>query len=180
MIDRVTGALNFKPGHEVRPHGMLPPEVPKNSMPFQVDDIFIYVVGIWDSDHGPLVVGLVVNAERRIQGALLCHWVAHYRNRAPGDTERRAYHESIILIDLAGQREFPWGKVDCRHDNVDNRNWLVISYASGPQVPALPPEVFSHLSARESEYDIEDEGEEELFIKSCSSCYTINQKSTVC
>lgn len=170
MICRTTGQLVFSHGQVIRPGGLLPPPVLDESVPCRMEEWAVYPLGIWRADHGSFVVGVVMDRQRRIRGALHCHWTARYHHRAPGDPERRVSHENIIHADLGGQHEFSWGKVDCRHDDAENRNWLVVTYAPGPSIPVLPPSVFGHLCCHESEHDMES-----LFINARHSHFTIDR-----
>ena len=150
MINRNTGELHFSWGQRILPHSPLPSRVIKECRAIPVQDWVIFMLGTWPSTHGPFSVGVAVDSELRIQGVALCHWLREYRQRSINDPVRTAYHESIILADLAGQREFPWGNADCRYDPVENRSWLVVTYGPGPKVPLSDPEVLSRLVARRS------------------------------
>ncbi|SPE50000.1 hypothetical protein SBV1_1000004 [Verrucomicrobia bacterium] len=57
----------------------------------------------------------------------------------------------MISSDLAGQREFSWGQVFCRRDAKSNKDWLVLAYTLGPQVPMQTSAVLAHLYAHEPE-----------------------------
>jgi len=82
---------------------------------------------------------------------LLAHTHPFYQADTPDDSERRAFHEGIISSDLAGQREFSWGQVFCRLDNKSNKDWLVLAYTLGPQVPMQTAAVLLHLHDHEPE-----------------------------
>ena len=94
-----------------------------------------HVLGIHRSDRGEFEVEAVSDQLRRIQIVLLTHHHPFYQAETPGDAERRAFHEGVISSDLGGQREFSWGQVLCRLEAKSNRDWILIAYALGPQVP---------------------------------------------
>jgi hypothetical protein len=80
---------------------------------------------------------------------LLAHQHNYYEATTPRDAERRAFHDGVISADLAGQREFSWGQVFCRLETKSNKDWLVLAYTLGPQVPGNTVEVLKHLHALE-------------------------------
>jgi hypothetical protein len=97
------------------------------------------------SDRGSFEVEAVSDRDSRIQAVLVAHSHSFYQRGTPNDSERRAFHESVIGSDLHGQQEFSWGKAFCRLDTEHNTDWLVVVYTVGPQVPLHRAELLRYL-----------------------------------
>jgi hypothetical protein len=54
-----------------------------------------------------------------------------------------------LAIHGDGQREFSWGEAFCRLDSKHNKDWLVVVYTVGPQVPLYRAELLRHLREHE-------------------------------
>jgi hypothetical protein len=110
-----------------------------------------YALGLHSSDHGKFSVEVVSDEKQHVQAVLLAHSHPFYEPDTPNDSERRAFHEGVIAADLMGQLEFPWGEVLCRFDRRCHKDWLVVVYNIGPQVPLQKAELLFHLYEHEPE-----------------------------
>lgn len=108
-----------------------------------------HMLGFHHSEHGTFEVEALSTDKDRIQVVLLAHQHAFYQRTTPDDAERRAFHEGVISLDLAGQREFSWGEVHCRLESVPNKDWLVVAYSHEAKVPLAVREVIFQLRAHE-------------------------------
>ena len=68
--------------------------------------------------------GEEISTEHRVEALFLSHRHPFYQSDTPEDSERRAYHEGVIALDLRGQREFNWGHVFCRFTLQVKCDWL--------------------------------------------------------
>jgi hypothetical protein len=150
MISRSTGETTFE-GLRILPQAPVEPGVAQQIRPLPVAGWFRHMLGIRNSDHGAFEVEAVSDPKHRIQVLLLSHAHPFYLANTPEDAERRAFHEGVISSDLTGQREFSWGQVFCRLDSKFNKDWLVLAYTLGPQVPAHAAAVLRHLYTHEPE-----------------------------
>ena len=101
------------------------------------------------SEHGMFEVEVVAGPDVRVHAVSLAHDHPFYEPGTIDDGERRAYHEGVIAADLRGQREFPWGQVFCKLNREANKNWLMVAYTPGPQVPDPSCEVQRQLVEHE-------------------------------
>jgi len=150
MISRSNGEATFQ-DLRILPQAVLASVDTRQTHPFPVPGWLHHLLGIRHSDRGTFEVEAVSDLQRRIHVLLLAHSHPFYLADTPEDAERRAFHEEIISSDLAGQREFSWGQVFCRLDDKSNKDWLVLAYTLGPQVPMRAAEVLHHLHAHEPE-----------------------------
>jgi hypothetical protein len=109
-----------------------------------------HVLGFHESEHGTFEVEARSADEERIQIVLLAHRHSFYESNTPDDAEHRAFHEGVISLDLAGQREFTWGEVLCRLEPSPNKDWLVIAYSREAKVPSPVEEVLLRLHGHEN------------------------------
>jgi hypothetical protein len=154
MISSVTGEIAFLDGLQFGPHMVLSPALiasacDHGSLP--IAGWCQYALGLHASDHGDFNVEVVCNGARRVQAVLLAHSHHFYEANTPNDSERHAFHEGVIASDLMGQLEFPWGEVICRFDKRCHKDWLVVVYTTGPQVPLQKAELLRHLYEHEAE-----------------------------
>jgi hypothetical protein len=153
MISPISGEVVFSDGLRFSPHEALCEahirDARSHSM-LPVPGWTQHVLGGHPSEHGRFEVEAVSDRDSRIQVVLLAHSHPFYQSDTPGDAERRTFHESIIGTDLLGQREFSWGEAFCRLDAKNNRDWLVIVYTAGPQVPLQRAELLRHLREHET------------------------------
>ncbi|HSI15763.1 MAG TPA: hypothetical protein VK961_27190 [Chthoniobacter sp.] len=108
-----------------------------------------HLLGVHPSEYGLFEVEAVSDRDSHIQAVLLAHSHSFYQSDTPSDSERRTFHEGVIGSDLLGQREFSWGEAFCRLDTGNNKDWLVIVYTIGPQVPLPRAELLRHLREHE-------------------------------
>jgi len=148
MISRVTGEADFIDGLRILPQAALPPEFPPDS-DFILPGWKAHHLGLHDSDHGRFEVTAISDPERRVQLLLLSHSGPFYQPSTPYDSERRAFHESVIKADLGGQREFSWGQVFCRRDPGANKDSIIVAYSSGPHVPVQSDPLLRQLHEHE-------------------------------
>lgn len=153
MIHRLTGEVAFDNGLILRPQALfssiLPPKKGIRSKFLPVSGWLRFYLGIQQSDHGDMEVELVCGPDLRLHMIVMAHSHSFYRQASPEDSERRAFHEEIILRDLAGQKEFSWGTVRCATDPAENKNWMVIAYTPGANVPLADRKALLQLAASE-------------------------------
>ena len=150
MISLSNGEATFR-DLRILPQAVLAPADTRQTHPLPVPGWLHHLLGARHSDRGTFEVEAVSDLERRIHVLLLAHLHPFYLADTPDDAERRAFHEGIISSDLAGQREFSWGQVFCRLETKSNKDWLVVAYTLGPQVPMQTSAVLGHLYAHEPE-----------------------------
>jgi hypothetical protein len=150
MISRSTGEVTFQ-DLRIAPQTILEPEATRQTDPLLVPGWSHHRLGVHRSDWGTFNVEAVSDPERRVQILLLAHSDSFYQANTPNDAERRVFHEDIISSDLAGQREFSWGQVFCYLDRISNKDWLVLGYALGPQVPMCTAALLHRLYDHEPE-----------------------------
>src|SRR5258707_2685091 len=124
MISRASGEATFV-ALRILPQAILAPGQAQGTHALPVPGWSQHVLGIHHSDRGAFEVEAISDQQCRIQVVLLAHHHSFYQAGTPEDSERRAFHEGVISSDLAGQREFSWGRVFCRLDNKSNKDWLV-------------------------------------------------------
>jgi hypothetical protein len=147
MISRITGEVSFQSGFHISPHRAI--ETSHKSQALPLKGWKRHILGSHPSEHGNFEVEAISKDEDRIQLVLLAHQHSFYRPGTPLDAERRAFHEGVISLDLAGQREFSWGEVVCRLEAGSNKDWLVIAYNRDADVPLGEREVLLRLLAHE-------------------------------
>lgn len=150
MISRSSGEVTFV-DLQILPQAVLAPGEAQRTHALPIPGWSQHLLGIHQSDRGAFEVEAVSDQQRRIQIVLLAHTHPFYQADTPEDSERRAFHEGVISSDLAGQRDFSWGRVFCRCETKSNKDWLVLAYTLGPQVPMQTAAVLGHLYAREPE-----------------------------
>ncbi len=150
MISRSTGEAAFR-DLRIVPQAVLAPNEVRRTHRLPLPGWSQLVLGIHHSDRGAFEVEAISDQQRRIQIVLLAHHHAFYQAGTPEDAERRAFHEGVISSDLTGQREFSWGQVFCRLEPKSDKDWLVLAYTIGPQVPMQTSAVLGHLYAHEPE-----------------------------
>jgi hypothetical protein len=153
VISSILGEVSFLDGLLFRPHEVLGEAHLKKAeshSPLPIPGWTQHYLGTHDSDHGPFKVRAVSDLNSHIHAVLVAHEHSFYSpDTPPLDSERRAYHEGVLARDLRGQREFAWGEVYCRLDPEQNKDWIVIVYAEGPQVPMKPSPVIQALYEHE-------------------------------
>lgn len=147
MINPVTGEVSFRNGFHISPHQPIGSHHRTHSL--SVRGWKQHILGSHDSEHGTFEVEALSSEEDRVQMVLLAHQHPFYEAGTPGDSDRRAFHEGVISVDLAGQREFSWGEVVCRYVVDRNKDWLVIAYNRNADVPTREREVLLRLLAHE-------------------------------
>jgi hypothetical protein len=147
MISRVTGEVSFQSGFHISPHRVI--ETFHKSQALPLEGWKRHILGSHPSEHGTFEVEAISKDEDRIQVVLLAHQHSFYERGTPLDAERRAFHEGVISLDLAGQREFSWGEVVCRLEAGSNTDWLVIAYNRDADAPLGEREVLLRLFAHE-------------------------------
>ena len=153
MISPVSGEVVFSDGLRFSPHEALSANHVRDARSHSLLPIpgwTQHFLGIHPSDHGSFEVEAVSDRDSRIQGVLVAHSHSFYQSGTPNDSDRRAFHESVIGSDLLGQREFLWGEAFCRLDTEHNKDWLVIVYTVGPQIPLQRAELLRFLYEHES------------------------------
>src|SRR3954462_2189054 len=122
MISPVSGEIAFSDGLRFSPHEPLSneraPDIRSHSLP--ISGWTQHFLGVHPSDHGPFEVEAVSDGDNRIQAVLVAHSHSFYDPHTPKDSERRAFHESVIGTDLLGQHGFSWGEAFCRLDTEHN------------------------------------------------------------
>lgn len=157
MIARATGEVFFQDGVCLLPHDPIHTVLvqargqEKISQDLPAKGWKKHLLGNHPSDRGTFEVEAVTGPEERIHMVFLAHDNPFYETGTPDDSERRAYHEGVIASDLGGQREFPWGQVFCRLDPKINKDWLVVAYTAGAQVPLKVRNALLQISAHEKE-----------------------------
>jgi hypothetical protein len=152
MISYVTGEVSFLDGIHISPRRSIW-LLRATERRFE-KEMVRHILGIHPSDHGAFEVEVHTRGLDCIQLVLLAHQHPFYQPSTPRDAERRVFHEGVIGSDLAGQREFSWGKVACNWESACNKNWLGITYSRDTGVPLHEPEVLLRLFAHK---DIPDE-----------------------
>jgi hypothetical protein len=150
MIARATGEILFGDGFVITPQILLTPEhlaTARAHHPLSMPGWTRHVLGVHGSDFGPFEVEAISDPHCRVHMAMLAHEHAFYEPDTLGDAERRVFHDGVIAKDLAGQREFNWGNVFCRFNPPERKDWLIVVYHLGPQVPTHEPEVLLRLFA---------------------------------
>jgi hypothetical protein len=152
MISSVTGEVVFADYLQFSPHEALSAEHIQGALSHSLLPIpgwTHHFLGEHPSNYGPFEVEAVSDRESRIQTVLVRHAHPFYEPDTPEDSERRAFHESVIGSDLHGQQEFSWGEVFCHLDIKQNKDWLIVVYKVGPQVPLRRAELLRHLREHE-------------------------------
>jgi hypothetical protein len=155
MINRVTGEVGFLDGLHIVPH------CPIQSLFADAEDRWKigtqqlslqgwqrHVLGFHASEHGTFETEVLSTDGGRVVVVLLAHRQPFHKP-AGEDEERRAYHEGVIISDLAGQKEFTWGEVLCRLERAAHKDWLVIAYCREAKVPAEDNATILHLMSHE-------------------------------
>lgn len=153
MISPVTGEVVFADGLGFSPHEPLSASHLRDARshrPLPLPGWTQHLLGEHPSSHGLFEVEAVSDGDSRIQAVLVAHSHPFYRSDTPNDAERRAFHEGVIGSDLHGQREFSWGEAFCRFEGSRNKDWLVIVYHVGPQIPLRRAEFLRHLHEEEA------------------------------
>jgi hypothetical protein len=148
MISPVAGEVVFSDGLRFSPHEPLSAshiQDARSHSRLPIPGWTQHILGVHPSEHGSFEVEAVSDRDSRIQAVLVAHSHSFYQPGTPNDSERRAFHESIIGSDLHGQQEFSWGEVFCRLDVEHNKDWLAVVYTVGPQVPLQRAELLRHL-----------------------------------
>ena len=156
MINRTTGEISFRDGLHIVPHSgiqslMANDEVrPKiRTQKLSLKGWKRHVLGFHDSEHGTFEVEVLSADEDRIHVVLLAHRHEFYESTTPGDAERRAFHEGVVNVDLAGQKEFKWGEVLFRLESASNKDWIVVAYSREAARPLQVKEAILRLCAHE-------------------------------
>jgi hypothetical protein len=147
MINRVTGEVWFQSGLHLSPHYAI--NFSPKSQILSLKGWKRHAFGCHSSEHGTFEVEALTTEQDHVQIVLLSHRHSFYEKNTPADAERRAFHEGIISLELAGQREFSWGEVLCRLDTARNQDWLVVAYSRDAHVPGGRSEVLLRLFAHE-------------------------------
>lgn len=169
MISVSNGEVNFEEdGLRISAHARLSELLdwaPLNESPVQKVSIpgwQQYALGIHGGEFGRFLVEVTTNAERRVEAVYLCHRETAFVAGRPIDCARAAFHESIIVEDLMGQREFPWGYVFCHLNMLDLRNWLIVTYSPFSEVPLQERALDRVLMAHEAYPEIDDDDHPEF------------------
>ncbi len=152
MISAKTGEVLFSTGLCFGPQELLTSEhirEARKHLLLPVPGWSHHVLGRHPSEHGEFEVEAVTDRQSRIQIVLLAHAHSFYHEGTPDDSERRVYHEAVMVADLHGESEFSWGRVFCQLDDRTNRDWLVVAYSSDSHVPLASPELIRHLREQE-------------------------------
>ena len=147
MINRVTGEVSFQSGLHIAPQR--PILLPHKTQVLSLKNWKRHILGSHPSEHGTFEVEALSSGQDRIQLVLLSHQHPFYERDTPADSDRRIFHEGVISKDLAGQREFSWGEALCRLEVRCNKDWLVIAYNLGADIPLQDRKVFLQLLAHE-------------------------------
>ena len=152
MINRATGEVNFRDGLHIRPHCSIASLSADANCPAKIKTQKLslkgwkrHVLGFHDSEYGTFEVEALSVDGERIHVVLLAHKHPFYEPGTPEDAERRAFHEGVVMSDLAGQREFTWGEVIFRLERAANKDWLVIAYSREAKVPLVVKAAVSHF-----------------------------------
>ena len=113
MINRATGEICFPDGLHILPHCPVDSifSNPKDRQKIETHKLSLagwkrHVLGLHFSEHGWFEVEALSADEDRIYVVFLAHRDASYKPNTREDAERRAFHEGVIVSDLAGQKEF--------------------------------------------------------------------------
>lgn len=154
MINPVTGELNFDQ-LVLKPH-QLKQEIDFDWQRLRSDivakannpthgftTLFFATVS---KDYGEFDTQLTFDPDNHFVLATLCHQHEFYVSGTLEDSERRAFHDSIVAKDLNGQTDFGWGQI--RHFFCDQLeiDYLAIIYSPGTNVPTpdgLTPKVLA-------------------------------------
>ena len=152
MISPVNGEVDFDDGLRVAAHAPLALISPSvvSSCELPVPGWSQHILGLHPSNHGDFQVEASLDKERRVAAVFLGHRHPFYQADTPEDSERRAYHEGVILLDLFGQKEFSWGHVFCRFNPLHRLDWLVVVYDPFANVPLRARAVEMNLIAHEA------------------------------
>jgi hypothetical protein len=133
MINRVTGEVSFLNGFHIVPYHAVQSSHRTRALPFKEWQWHFF--GTHPSAHGKFEVEALSRDQGLIQIVFLAHQHPFYDPKTPEDADRRAAHERIISSELAGQKEFSWGEVLCRLQLASNKDWLVVAYNRGADIP---------------------------------------------
>ena len=147
MINQVTGEVSFRSGLHIVPHHAI--TAPHQWRRLSLKGWKRHILGIQPSEHGTFEVEALSKKQDRILLVMLSHQHSFYEKNTPADADRRTFHEGIISLELAGQREFSWGEVLCRFESIFNQDWLVIAYHRNADIPLADREILLHLLAHE-------------------------------
>jgi hypothetical protein len=147
MINRVTGEVSFQSGLHIVPHHVV--QRAHKTQPLSLKGWMWHIFGSHPSEHGTFEVEAISPGSSGIQIVMVAHEHSFYQLGTPADSERRAFHEGIIATDLGGQREFAWGEVFCRLHVAYNKDWIVVAYNRGADVPIPERDVLLRLLAHE-------------------------------
>jgi hypothetical protein len=156
MIAPATGEVHFRDGLTIVAHcpiGSLPHSPrPWSFRKLPASDRKWHSLGVHPSDHGRFEVEVVSGPDHRVHAVFLAY-VHDPTNRVDKDKDRELergdYHEAVIASDLKGQREFSWGEVGCKLNEMGKKEWLVVAYTQGPHVPTPSTEVIGRLVEHE-------------------------------
>jgi hypothetical protein len=148
MINRVTGEVSFPSGLHVIPHRAI--TSPHRSRALSLKGWKRHILGLQESEHGKFEVEALSKEEDGILLVMLSHEHPYYEANTPADAERRTFHEGVISVELAGQREFSWGEVICRFESIHHRDWIVVAYSRNADIPLADREVLLHLFEQEN------------------------------
>jgi hypothetical protein len=153
MIHRTTGEVGFQSGLHIVPHCSIETLVASPEIMTRIQKLSLkgwkrHVFGFHVSEHGKFEVE-ALSSDNRIQVVLLAHQHTFYEPNTPDDAERRTFHEGVISVDLAGQREFSWGEVFHRLERTPNKSWLVIAYSREAKVPLVERELILQMYRHE-------------------------------
>jgi hypothetical protein len=157
MISPVSGEVVFSDGLRFSRHEALSASHGRKALsrsPLPIPGWTQHRFGIHPASHGPFEVES--DRGNRIHMVMVAHSNPFYGPDTSIDSERRAFHDSVIASDLLGQREFSWGEVFCRLDTTEKKDWLVIAYAAGPQIPLHRAGLLRQLYEREPVRDGRD------------------------
>jgi hypothetical protein len=156
MISRVTGEVDFRSGLRIIPHCSIQSLSAGSESSLKVETRKLslkgwkrHVLGLHGSEHGTFEVE-ALSTDDSVYVVLLSHQHPFYEKGTAEDAERRAFHEGVVSSDLGGQKEFAWGEVIHRLENIFNQDWLVVAYSRESKVPLPEREVLLRLFAHEN------------------------------
>ncbi len=150
MIDPRTGFLYFSDGFAIGPSTHAKDVDTYQKVSFKIPKWHRHLLGFHSSDHGEFEVEGVSISSGHLGVVMLRHRHAFYDIPSESDAEREAFHESVIVKDLSGQREYTWGVVNLIIDPEEKKNSIFVVYTPESVVPLYERETLKTLSESKS------------------------------
>jgi len=145
MIDPQTGVSYFTDGFAIGPETRAVELGAYRKVSFKIPEWHRHLLGLHLSEYGEFEVESISMSSGHLGVVILRHHHAFYDIPSDGDAERQAFHEGVLVKDLAGQQEFNWGAVLLQTDPEESKNSIFIVYTPDSVVPLNAREVLKTL-----------------------------------